>query len=176
MPSSGSAFTAAVGFEPLEFDGALFGVVDRYKTDLLDKAHDLRMRVATSRELGSLLTGDIIAQGLRAIEAVDVRNQTPLFPPLFLTYLEDRYWAGRADHALQRLKTALSATPKVYRHFIGYARDQPMAGLFELCVYAALDERLSEVEPQPKLAGGRRKRADFRVGIDGIPVFIEATQ
>lgn len=155
------------------FDGPLFGQIDAYRADLLDAARDLHARVSQTNALGSLLTPDLIAGGRRVVESIAVRNQSPLFLPLFLTFLENRAWVAPTDRALVRLRDALSASPSVYRQFISNTRSQPMSGLFELNVYDVL-AAVFPSQPQPLLTG-TNKRSDVRIVVDGVPVFVEAT-
>jgi hypothetical protein len=155
------------------FDGALFGQIDGYRGDLLAATRDLHRRIAQTRALGQLLTPDLIAAGRRVVERIGVRNQTPLFPPLFLTFLQHPEWITGTDRALVRMRNALSATPTVYRHFLSNTTAQPMSGLFELNVYDVLADAFPS-QPQPRLTGTNR-RSDVRVVIDGTPVFVEAT-
>jgi hypothetical protein len=68
---------------------------------------------------------------------------------------------------------ALSATPTVYRHFLGNKTAQPMSGLFGLNVCDVLADAFPSL-PQPRLTGANR-RSDVRVVIDGAPVFVDAT-
>jgi len=155
------------------YDGPLFGQIDAYRTDMLDATRDLHARVAQTNALGSLLTPDLIAAGRRIVESITVRNQAPLFSPLFLTFLGHREWVAATDRALVRMRDALSATPTVYRHFISNTQAQPMSGLFELNVYDVLADAFPS-EPQPRLTGTSR-RSDVRVVIDGVHAFVEAT-
>lgn len=157
-----------------DFDGSDFALIDRHRADLQRDAEELRCRVAVTRRFGDLLTGDVIALGLRAIRAIDIRNPTPDFPPLLLTYLQNLDWVGPTDAALVRMSKALEAKPKTYRQFLSYAADQPMAGMFELNVYRVLDDAFPPAEPAPVLPGTAR-RGDVRVRIDGVDVFVEAT-
>ena len=87
-----------------DFEGELFAQIEGYRRDMLDATADLQRRAAQTRELGRVLTGDVIAQGRRVVASIDVRNQNPLFPPLFLTFLEHRDWIARTDAALLRMK------------------------------------------------------------------------
>ena len=159
-------------FDPLEFDGAWFDVVDRFRTDRLRAADDLRQKVAQSYALGDLLTPDIIAQGRSVLRTVDVRNQNPIFPPVFLTFLDNMDWVIPTDCVLQRFKQALGRTPKVYRGFVSNAAAQPIGGLFELNIFALLADAFPPAEPQPRVSGSRR-RGDVRISIDHQPVFVE---
>src|ERR1700680_2694613 len=52
--------------------------------------------------LGALLTGDMIARGRVMFERIGVCNQSPTFPPLFLTFLEYPQWIRPTDAALVR--------------------------------------------------------------------------
>ena len=79
------------------FDGELFRQIDNYRQDMLDATADLQRRVALTREFGRLLTRDVLAHGRSIVESIDVRNQNPLFPPLFLTFLENRGWISPTD-------------------------------------------------------------------------------
>ena len=160
-----------IGFDPMEFDGLLFGVIDDYRRDQLAAAEDLRRRIACTRALGDLLTPDVIARGRRILQDINVRNQEPLFPPLFLTFLNYPEWIGPTDAALRRLRAASS--PKRYREFTRSAADQPMGGLFELNIFGWLDDAFPPAIPHPKLPHGGR--ADVRVTVDGVSVFVEAT-
>lgn len=161
-----------------DFEGELFAQIEGYRRDMLDATADLQRRAAQTRELGRVLTGDVIAQGRRVVESIDVRNQNPLFPPLFLTFLEHRDWIARTDAALLRMKKRLLSmsppTPRVYQQFASYVAAEPIGGLFELNVYDLLDRAFSSAIPQPRLTGSR-KRSDVRIEIDGTPVFVEAT-
>lgn len=160
------------------FNGELFEQIDGYRQDMLHATDDLRRRTVQTREFGRILTGDLIAQGRSIVRSIDVRNQNPLFPPLFLTFLEHRDWIALTDAALVRMKKALLSTrpptPTVYRHFVGYVAAEPMGGLFELNVYDLLDRVFPGAVPQPKLTGSL-KRSDVRIDVEGTAVFIEAT-
>jgi len=162
-------------FDPLEFSGSGFAALDSYRSEMLTGIDELRLRVACTRALGDLLTGDIIAQGRAVVlHELDVRNDNPYYPPVFLTFLLNPQWIRPTDDALQRMTTALAATPKTYREFVRCAQRQPMGGLFELNVYSVLDIAFPVALPQPKLPG-TRKRSDVRVTVDGIDVYVEAT-
>jgi hypothetical protein len=160
------------------FDGALFGQIDGYKSDLLAAADNLERLASQTGAFGQLLTGDVIAQGRQVVESIDVRNQAPLFPPLFLTFLENPEWISRTDAALVRMRRALLSTqpptPTVYDQFISNAAKSPMGGLFELNVYDVLDRAFPNAIPQPKLTGSK-KRGDLRIEIGGRRVYVEAT-
>jgi hypothetical protein len=45
-------------FDPLEFNGTWFRVLDEYKADVLSKADELRRRISETRALGDIVTGD----------------------------------------------------------------------------------------------------------------------
>jgi hypothetical protein len=160
--------------DPQEFKGELFGQIDHYRNGLLDDTEELRLRMVHTLEFGSLVTGDVIAAGRRVVRSIDVRNQTPIFPELFLNFLKNRQWIAPTDDALVRMKRALKGTPSVYRKFISAAAVQPMAGLFELNVFDLLSRAFPGAEPQPKLTGSS-KRSDVRIVVDGATVYVEAT-
>ncbi len=170
-----SPFDSKSGFDPLEFDGTWFSALDQYRGGMLDKARELHRRVAATRALGDVLTPDLIARG-RAISLyeLDIRNESPLYPPLFLTFAENLDWVVPTDRALHRMAGALKRTPKAYREFVRYVQRQPMGGLFELNVYSALDLAFPGAIPQPRLPSSK-KRSDVRIDVDGTDVFIEAT-
>ena len=114
------------------FDGKLFAQIDGYRQDMLAATADLRRRVVQTRELGQILTGDLIARGRRIVESIDVRNQNPLFPPLFLTFLEHRHWIARTDSVLVRMKREFLAarppTPRLYQEFVSHIAADRWAG------------------------------------------------
>ena len=60
------------------------------KAQMLADADDMRRRIAETREIGDLLTGGIIAQGTRVLRSIAFRNENPIFPPIFLTFLDHR--------------------------------------------------------------------------------------
>jgi len=161
-------------YDPLDFDGTLFASMDAYRSELLASADVLRQRVGITRALGDLVTGDVIAHGRAIIQRLDVRNGNPYYPPIFLTFLQYPDWIGPTDRILLRLKHALSTKPKIYRHFVGYVRDQPIGGLFELNVYALLDDAFPTATPQCKLPGSS-KRTDVKITVSGVSVYVEAT-
>ncbi len=72
------------------------------------------------------------------------------------------------------MKRALAVTPSVYREFISTTVEQPMGGLFELNVYATLDDAFPGAVPQPRLPGSA-KRGDVLICVLGRDVFVEAT-
>jgi hypothetical protein len=160
------------------FRGELFRYVSEYRENMLDAAADLRRRVGETRELGSVLTGELLARGVRVIHSIDVRNQSPLFPPLFLTFLEHREWIAPTDSVLVRIKQALTSTrpptPTVYRAFLRYLSIQPMGGLFEMNVYDILDRAFPAASPQPRLPGSV-KRSDLKINVDDVVIFVEST-
>jgi hypothetical protein len=148
--------------------------MDTYRREMLEAADRLRRDIGACKSLGVIVTPDVIAQGRAIINSIDVRNQTPLYPPVFLTYHQNLDWIVPTDGMLTRMKTALAKTPKRYRAFVSDASSQPMGGLFELNVYAALDDAFPGAEPQPRLPDSK-KFSDIRVSIEGVPVFVEAT-
>jgi hypothetical protein len=162
---------------PDEFDGLLFEVIDTYKAAKLAAANDLRRQVAATRMLGDLLTRDMIDQGVRTLRSIDVRNQMPTFPPLFLTFLEHPEWIAPTDVALRRFRRALGNRKAVYDHFVSNGRAQPMPILFELNLFRVLDEAFTDVVPQPQIPGtaGTTRRADITLPLGGVQTFIEAT-
>jgi len=161
-------------YDPLEFNGTLFAALDTYKAEMLASADVLRQRVGITRALGDVVTGDVIARGRAIIQSLDVRNDNPHYPPIFLTFLQYPEWIGPTDRILLRLKHALSSKPKIYRHFVGYVRDQPIGGLFELNVFALLDDAFPNSVPQCKLPGSS-KRTDVQISVDGVVLYVEAT-
>jgi hypothetical protein len=163
------------GFAQVEgFDASQKSAVESYKQDLRSATDRLRRAQAESRAFGDLLSGDVIARGRQVVESIDIRNQTPLFPPLFLTFVENPNWIGATDDALRRIRSALSATPSVYRQFVSSCAGQPMGGLFELNLYRVLDDAFPSAIPQPKIPAST-KRSDVLVGIDGIAIYVEGT-
>jgi hypothetical protein len=160
--------------DPLEFDGSLFRVMDGYKHEMLASADRLRTDIGACQSLGDIVTPDIIAQGRAVFQSVDVRNQNPFFPPVFLTYCQNLEWIVPTDKMLTRMRGALAKTPKRYRAFVRDASVQPVGSLFELNIYAALDDAFPGAEPQPHLPGSR-KLSDIKIMLDGAPVFVEAT-
>ena len=160
--------------DPGEFDGALFEATDGYKREMLDAVDRLRCDIGACKSLGDIVTPDVIAQGRAVIESIDVRNLNPFYPPVFLTYQQNLQWIGRTDEMLTRMKRALVGTPKRYRAFVRDASVQPMGGLFELNIYAALDDAFPGAEPQPHLPGSP-KFSDIRINVNGISIFVEAT-
>ena len=68
----GLDFGRPLFYDPLEFNGLWVEVLDRYKAELLSDIDDLRRRIASTRELGAVLTQQIIKQG-RAVVLYDVR-------------------------------------------------------------------------------------------------------
>jgi hypothetical protein len=161
-------------YDPMEFNGSAFAAMDSYKAEMLASAGDLRRRVASTRTLGDVLTGDVIAHGRSIIQSLDFRNDNPTYPPVFLTFLQFPEWIGPTDNSLSRVKRALSSKPKIYRHFAGYVRDQPMGGLFELDVYALLDDAFPGALPQPRLPNST-KRADIQIQVGSADIFVEST-
>jgi hypothetical protein len=161
-------------YDSCEFDGLLFAAVDLCKAEMLAAAEVLRCRMAATRCLGDIVTGDIIAQGRAVIQSIDARNQNPLYPPVFLTFLDCPQWIGPSDEALARLKTALATTPSLYRHFASNTKKQPLGGLFELNIYAALADAFPDAEPEPKIPGTKNS-SDVRILVDGTPIYIEST-
>jgi hypothetical protein len=157
------------------FDGDLFRAIDEYKAKLLDAAHELEGRVASSTALGDLITRDVLAQGRRTIESIDVRNQTPVFPqPIYLTYLQHPEWIGRTDDVLVRLRERLRATPRQYREAVTHARTEAVGGLFELNVFDVLDRAFPRATPYPRIPGTPR-RSDVEIVIEGRTIYVEAT-
>ena len=156
------------------FNGLLFAEIDNYRRSLLTEAETLRLRIAATERLGELLTRDAIEEGLATIRSIAVRNDNPLFDPLFLTFLNHQDWIRPTDRVLCQLDAALGMRRKMYRRFVHDSRRQPMGGLFELNIFAALETNFPGVEPQPRLAGST-KMADFKFRCDGLDVFVEAT-
>jgi hypothetical protein len=156
------------------FDDSLIRRVEVNKAKILADAGELRRRVAQTRALGDMLTGDIVARGTRTIRLSGVRNRAPLFPPVFLTFLDNLVWIAPTDAALLRMKNCLRGTPTIYREFVRHAADEPIGGLFELNIYDVLDRAFPGAQPQPRIAKSTR-RADVRIMVDGTTVFVEAT-
>jgi hypothetical protein len=159
------------------FDGALFRQIDAYRQDMLDSAEDLSRRVALTDELGRVLTGDLIARGKEIIRSIDVRNQNPLFPPIFLTFLENRAWVNRVDTTLVRMRKALNSTRALRTRYIEILNGlalAPMGSLFELNVDDVLDRAFYPAVPQPQLSGSSR-RSDVCIDVGGQAVYVEAT-
>jgi len=168
------SMVASPTYDPGEFDGTLFRVMDDYKRGLLDAVDRLRCNIGACKSLGDIVTPDVIAQGRAVIESIDVRNQNPFYPPVFLTYHQNLEWIVPTDDMLTRMKRALARTPKRYRAFVRDASVQPMGGLFELNIYTALDDAFPSAEPQPRLPGSP-KLSDIRMSVDGLSIFVEAT-
>ena len=170
MDWSGKPFS----FDSLEFRGSDFDVLHRYRDDLLAKVSELQRRVAATHVLGEVLSGDIIAQGRATIlYELALRNDSPLYLPIFLTFLDNPHWVKPTDDALLRMKNALARTPKTFRELTRYVQKQPMGGLFELNVYWALDIAFPGAVPQPKVPE-TKKRSDVMVRVVGREVFVEA--
>ena len=164
---------SSLAYDPLEFDGIRFRVLDAMRADWLAKADDLRRRVASTRALGDVLTRDIIAEGRAVIlHDFDVRNDSPYFPPLFLTFFIYPQFIGPTDDALLRLRASVRKSE--YREFTRRTQRAPTGGLFELNIYSALDVAFPDVVAQPTLPGST-KRSDVLISIDGTSVYVEAT-
>ena len=161
-------------YDPREFNGLLFSGLDAHKREMLDAVERLRCDIGACRSLGDIVTPDVIAQGRAVIQGIDVRNPSPFYPPVFLTYHQNLEWIVPTDGMLTRMKLALGKTPKRYRAFVQDASRQPVGGLFELNIYAALDDAFPGAEPQPRLPGSP-KFSDIRISMDGLSIFVEAT-